>query len=140
MQRAMVGKRATQSLQKLEPSSTLCKHCKLKTVARQAAERVCYESHPTCNLSHNSIATQVARKIAPCNASLLCSIVASLQKLQDKSQKGPVTHCNIPASCLATPLRHELQGNLHLVTKGGGGSTYPDLCRYVPQQNQKVDP
>ena len=139
MQRAMVEKRSTQSLQKLEPSSILCKRCKPKIVERQVAERVCYALQPTCDLPRTFIATQVARKIAPCNTSLLCSIIGSLQNLQDKLQKLPVTPCNLTATCLATPLQHKLQGKLHSLT-GGRGQLAQILCRYVPQRNQKVDP
>ena len=62
---AMVSKQSIQSLQKVEPSSTLCSHCKPKEVARQVAKRAC----DTSNLSHNAIATQVTKKIAPCNTS-----------------------------------------------------------------------
>ena len=47
----LVSKSSMQSLQKIEPSSTLCKSCNAKNVARQVAKRVCYTLHSTRNLS-----------------------------------------------------------------------------------------
>ena len=62
----MVSKQSLHSLQKLEPSSTLCNRCNPQNVASQAAERVCYALQSNHNLSRNAIATQVAKKIAQC--------------------------------------------------------------------------
>ena len=66
LQFAMVSKQSIQSLQKVEPSSTLCNHCKPTNVARQVAKRACYMvqlvSQRHCN-------RQVAKKITPCNTS-----------------------------------------------------------------------
>ena len=66
---AMVSKQSLQLLQKVEPCFTLCSCFKPNKVARQFAKRTCYTLQPTCNLSRNAIATQVAKKIAPCNTS-----------------------------------------------------------------------
>ena len=48
-------------------------------------------------------------------SSVLSAIVASPKKLRDKLQRGHATGCNLPATCLATPLRIKLQEKLHLV-------------------------
>ena len=58
-----------QSLQKVGPNSTLCNCCNPKKAARQVRKRACNMQHPTCNLSHNAIATKVAQKIAWCSSS-----------------------------------------------------------------------
>ena len=50
-----------QSLQTLESCTTSCKEGMLP--------RAPYTLQPTCNLSRNAIATQVAKKIAACNTS-----------------------------------------------------------------------
>ena len=66
LQFAMVSKQSIQSLQKVEPSSTLCSHCKPTNVVRQVAKRACYMvqlvSQRHCN-------RQLAKKITPCNTS-----------------------------------------------------------------------
>ena len=67
LQLAMVSKQSMQSLQKVERSSTLCNLYKTKKVAKQVAKRTFYTLQPICTLSYNAIATQVAKKIAPCN-------------------------------------------------------------------------
>ena len=43
---------------------------------------------------------------------LLCAIIASLKKLR----RWHITHCNLSATLLATPLRDKLQRKLHRVT------------------------
>ena len=48
------------SLQKVEPSSTLCNRCKPRKVARQFAKRACYKLQSTCNLSCNTSCKQIA--------------------------------------------------------------------------------
>ena len=70
-------------LQLAVASKNLCNCCKCRPklyfvqslqgqkVARQVAERVCYTLQPTCNLSRNAIAAQVARKIVSCYTSFL---------------------------------------------------------------------
>ena len=63
---SMVWKQSMESMQRVEPSSTSCSSCKPKKVARQAAKRACYTLEPTCNLSHNVVATQIVKKIVPC--------------------------------------------------------------------------
>ena len=63
--------------------------------------------HDFCKLqriSFSNVARHVARKIAPCNTSLHCAIVASPKMLRDKLQRGHIIRCNLPAICLATPL------------------------------------
>ena len=59
LQLAMVSKQSMQSLQKIEPSSTLCSCCKPKKVARHVAKKARYTLQPTCNLSRNAVATSV---------------------------------------------------------------------------------
>ena len=69
-----VSKQCMQSMQKLEPSSTLCKPRK---VARKVAKKACYMLQPTCNFSCNAIATKVAKEISRCTgkgtAECLCT-------------------------------------------------------------------
>ena len=67
-----------QSLQKVEPSSTLCNSCKPETVARQVA-KARYTMQPTCNFSRNDTSCNDCREflnhckfppeIAACNMS-----------------------------------------------------------------------
>ena len=77
----LIRKNSMQSLQKVEPSSTLCNCCKPKNVAGQVAKRACYTLQPTYNLSCNAIATQVSKKIAPRNTSCIARFYF-LQRLQ----------------------------------------------------------
>ena len=79
-----------------------------RQVTRQFAKRECNTLQPICNLSRNSIATQVANKTARCNTSFRARFYF-LQRLQIfakcvfckhyKFQLGIAT-CNIsPATC-----------------------------------------
>ena len=54
-----------------ESRSELCSCCKPKKIARQVANRghLTRCNRPTRSLSGNTIATQVAKKLAPCNTS-----------------------------------------------------------------------
>ena len=59
-----------QSLQKVEPSSTLCSRCKPEKVVRLVAKMTaCNILQPTSNSSRGTIATQVAKELAQCNTS-----------------------------------------------------------------------
>ena len=92
-----------QSLQKVEPSSTLSNCCKPKKAVRQVAKRACYTLQPTCNFSCNTIATQVAKKLAPRNTS--CRVrLYFLQRLQ--------IFCEAIASC--SPRLHRVTCLLQL--------------------------
>ena len=89
-----------QSLQKIEPSSTLCDCCKCKKVARKVARRACYTLQPTCNFSSNAIATHVAKKIAPCSCRAQFYFLQWLQKFLRPLQ---VAACNMsPATFFNT--------------------------------------
>ena len=65
---------------------------------------------------------------------LLRAIVASPKKLRDKLrnklQRGHVRRCNLPATCLATPLQDKLQIKLHCETLALElSSTFCNDCR-----------
>ena len=60
----MDSKNSMQSLQKVKVSSTLCNLCKHKKIVKQVANRACYTLQHTRNIALNSIAEQVAKKIA----------------------------------------------------------------------------
>ena len=62
-------KKSMQSLQKAEPSSTLCSHCKPEKVVRLVAKTACNTQQPTSNSSRGTIATQVGKELAQCNTS-----------------------------------------------------------------------
>ena len=55
------------SLQKVEPSSTLCSCCKPKKSCETSYKEGILHAAPTCNFSCNAISTQVTKKLAPCN-------------------------------------------------------------------------
>ena len=122
LQLAMVSKQSMQSLQKVELSSTLCNRCKPKKVETQVAKRACYTLQPTCNLSRNTILTQVAWKIAPCNTSCRARFYF-LQRLQRFFET--IASCSSTfwgdhfATCngfLFPTLRDMLQRKLHRIT------------------------
>ena len=58
----------------------------------------------------------VTRKITSYNTSLHCAIVVNSKELRDKLQRGGITHRNLLATCLTTPLRDKLREKLHRVT------------------------
>ena len=51
------------------------------------------------------------------NRAPLCAIFSIPTKFRDKLQRGHVTSCNPPVTCLATPLQHKLQRKLHRVPR-----------------------
>ena len=78
---AICKKRKQQWLHKTEPGSTLRNRCKPKKVTKQVAKRACHKLKPACSLSHNTIATQVAKIFVPCNTSCRAQF-HFLQRLQ----------------------------------------------------------
>ena len=88
----------------------------------QTSVNILYTLQPTCNLSCKVMATQVAKKIAPCKTSRRNRFYF-LQRLQDFGKhcklQPDIATCNMPpAACngfLFLTLRDKLQGKLHRV-------------------------
>ena len=79
----------------------LCNCCKPKNVARQV-EEVFFQLQPTSNFSLNTIATQVAKKITPCNTNCRARFYFFPNvgdKLQGKLYRVTVYY-NILVNCL----------------------------------------
>ena len=76
----------------------------------QVAEIVLHAAILGCNLQwfQNNPYNRCRKE----NKVLFCAIVASPKKLPDKLQRGHATCCNLPPTCLLTPLQHRLQRKL----------------------------
>ena len=81
-------------------------HCKLQKTRYTLQSRAA-----TCNRFKT-----IHVIIAESRTELYFVIFASPKNLREKLQKGHVTRCNPPATCLITLLQHKLQRKLHHVT------------------------
>ena len=119
LSRNVFGLTMTQWLHKVELGSTPWNDCmdNFETIVNCSSKL----QRETCLLQlvmdfFSNVVRQVARKIASCNTTLLCAVVASPKKLRDKLQRGYVTPCNLPANCFDTHMRDKVQEKLHHVT------------------------
>ena len=99
LQLVMVSKQSFQLLLKVEQNFTLCDRCKPKTLEDKLQRR-----HVTrCNLSHNAISTQIAKRIALCSTNCRARFYL-LQRLQRffKTVQVAKRDCNVFLETIAS--------------------------------------
>ena len=70
-----------------------------------------------CNLGLQSemVSKKLVQSSQKVELALICAIVVSPKRVQDKLLEGHATRCNLSETCHATLLRHKLQRKFHRV-------------------------